>query len=234
MEYVSIPGEIREETGGNTAKKLREEDRVPCILYGGEENYHFHVHKAELNDLIYTPKFKLADVQVNGQETKAIVKDIQFHPVTDEILHIDFLELVDGRKVRIDVPVEFIGERESPGMQEGGALLQKMRRVKLRALPEHLIDEVTVDISQVEMGGSVRIKDIDVADEIELVSPPNTPIASVVKPRVLKMALLPEEEALLEEEEGLAEEEEAEVPEGEEGEIPEGEEAPEEEAEDME
>lgn len=234
MEYVTIAGELREETGGNTAKKLREQDRVPCILYGGDEHYHFQIHKTELKELVYTPKFKLARLEVNGQSTDALLKDIQFHPVSDEILHVDFFELVEERKVRADVPIEFVGERESPGMQEGGALLQKMRRVKLRALPEYLIDEVTADISAVEMGGSVRIEDLDVADEVELISPPNAPIASVVKPRVLKMDLLPEELALLEEEEEMEEEaeevpeEEAEAVEGEEAEEVAEEESPEE------
>lgn len=206
MNVVDINGEVREVKGKRELKKLRREGKIPCELYGGDDNIHFSLTLLEVKDLVYTSEFKLANVVVDGVEYRCILKDIQFHPVTDDILHIDFQELVADRKVKVEVPVRFVGS--SPGIKNGGKLIQKVRKIKLKTTPEHLIDHVTLDISGVSLGQSVRVRDIEVDDRIQIMNNPGIPVASVEVPRALRS--IEEEEAEAEElaegEEGVAEE----------------------------
>ncbi|MEM6697760.1 MAG: 50S ribosomal protein L25, partial [Bacteroidota bacterium] len=115
-----------------------------------------------------------------------IVKEVQYHPLTDEILHIDFLQLVEGTAVKVELPITFYGD--SPGLKVGGKLLQNLRRLKVKTTPEHLVDELKVDISSLELGQAVRVKDVDVTDEMEVMVSPATPVAVVEVPRALKSA----------------------------------------------
>lgn len=208
MEFVNVQGEIRELARKKGAKAVRNKGRIPCVLYGSGESIHFSVEPLSLRDVIYTPDFKLVELEVGGEKIKCILKTAQFNPVTDVIEHVDFLRLTDGKKVKIEIPVKFQGI--APGLKSGGALIQKLRRVKIEAIPEHLIDELELDISELELGQSIRIRDIKKYEGVEILNNEGIPIASIEVPRLLKT--IEEEEA-----EAAAAEAEAAAAEGEEG-----------------
>lgn len=209
METIAFTGQPRETLGKKSTRAIRAQGNIPCVAYGGEDAVHFTVTPNDVKDLIYTPDFKLAEVTVDGNSFKAFVKDIQFHPVTDDIEHIDFLRLAEGRPVKVDVPIRFKGI--SPGVKNGGKLLQRLRRVRIKTKPEHLINEMLVDISKLKINQSIRIRDIDQKLEtIEILNSPGVPVASVVTPRVLRSATAAaEKEAEGEEGEEATEEEAA-------------------------
>ncbi len=186
METHVINGTPRASVGTKDAKSNRANGQVPCIIYGGGDNTSFTVNPLEVRELIYTPDFKIVEINVDGSTHKCILKDVQFHPVTDNLLHIDFLRLVDGHPVKLDIPVRCIGV--SPGVKVGGKLQQKMRKVRIKTLPENIVDHLTVDISSLELGQSVRVRDINVADNIQIMNPLANPVASVEIPRALRSA----------------------------------------------
>jgi large subunit ribosomal protein L25 len=193
MEVISIQSEPKTQAGKKIAKQIRRDGLIPCVLYGIEKNLHFSVKPAEVKDLIYTPDFKVAQINIDGKEYRCFVKDIQLHPVTDQINHIDFYILEEGKKVKIEIPVHFHGV--SPGVKNGGTLVQKMRKLRVSVLPENMITEVNLDISKVELGDTIRIKDIPVMKGIEILYGAGVPVASVAVPRALKSAQAEEEEA---------------------------------------
>lgn len=186
MQTVALQGGERTTLGKKGTKALREEKLIPCVMYGGGEVYHFTTTANVVKPLIYTPDFKVADISLNGDTHRCIVKEVQYHPLTDEILHIDFLKLVDGTTVKVHLPVEFYGD--SPGLKTGGKLIQNLRRIKVKTTPESLVDVLRVNITGLQLGQSVRIKDLDVDDNIEIMVDPNTPIAVVEVPRALRSA----------------------------------------------
>lgn len=186
MEVVSIKAESRSEFGKKANKQLRKEGSIPAVLYGKDGNVAFKTKHNDVKHLIYTPDFKLASIEIDGSTHKAFIKEIQFHPVTDAIQHIDFLKLIDGVKVNVEVPVRFKGV--SPGIKAGGKLIQSMRKVKIKAMPDQLVDELIADISEVELGDAIRVRDLVLADGLEVMTEPSIPVASVEVPRVLKTA----------------------------------------------
>lgn len=187
MESVQVSGQLRTNVGKKAAKATRRDGVVPAVLYGlGGNPVHFTVKALDLRSLIYSPDFKLAELTVGGKTYKAIIKDHQFHPVTDELRHVDFLALEDGRTVKVQVPVRFEGT--SPGVRGGGKLQVAVRRVKIKTTPENMIDHVMLDISKLEMGGAIRVRDIQVNDGVEIMNPGGQPIASVEVPRALRSA----------------------------------------------
>jgi len=186
MESIKIAGELRKETGSKFARAFRRAGMIPCELYGGDVNIHFTATPLSLKHLVYTPEFKVAELEIDGQTYRAIMKSIQFHPVSEEILHIDFLRLVEGVPVKVEVPVRFSGV--APGVKAGGKLTQKVHRVQIKTLPEHLVDQVTLDIGKLKLGQSVRVRDINVDSAIEILNNPGIPLASIAIPRALKSA----------------------------------------------
>jgi large subunit ribosomal protein L25 len=186
MEIVAVKGQVRSDVGKKSSKAVRKEGLVPCVIYGTHDTMHFTIDPKAVKPLIYTPEFKLAEIDLDGAAYKCIVKDIQFHPVSDEIVHIDFLSLADGQKVKVEVPLKFEGV--SPGMKLGGKLQQNLRRVKIKTTPEHLVDRLVLDISHLELGQAVRVRDIAEIEGIEIMSPPGTPVASIEIPRALRSA----------------------------------------------
>lgn len=208
MESVIITGELRSQFGKKANKSLRKEGKIPAILYGGDQVDHFTTTIRDVKHLVYTPDFKLAEIQVDGKVSKAILKEIQFHPVTDEIVHIDFLRLQENTEIKVEIPVNFRGV--SPGVKAGGKLIQSLRKIKIKTTPEKLIDALIVDISNVELGGAVRVRELDIVEGIEVINDGAIPIAIVEVPRVLKTE--EEAEAAAEAEAGApAEGEEAEA-----------------------
>ncbi len=191
METVAIKGTKRAGTGKKSAKADRNSGTIPCVIYGGKENVHFTGTMGEIKQLIYTPAFKVAEINVDGSTHKCILKDIQWHPVTDDIRHIDFLELVDGKSFKVELPVRLDGV--APGIREGGKLVYKLRKVKVKTTPESLVNELVLDISSMNLGDSVRVRDIEAIEGMELMSSPALPVASVITPRALKSAAAAED-----------------------------------------
>ena len=184
MEIVSFKAETRSEIGTRGAKISRREGKVPCVLYGGGITEYFTVVPSQVKHLVYTADFKLASIDINGTEHKCILQDIQMHPVTDEIVHIDFLALQDGIPIKVEIPVAFKGD--SPGIKAGGSLVQTMRKIKIKVNPVDLMDKLYVSIEGLELGQSVRVKDIEIGDNVEVLSSLVTPIAQIAVPRALK------------------------------------------------
>jgi large subunit ribosomal protein L25 len=185
MKSIAISGSPRENVGKRDAKELRYEGKVPAVLYGGKEQIHFAVDAPALRDLVYTPEVNFAELTIGDKKFNAVLQDIQFHPLTEKILHIDFLQLFDDKKVTIEIPVKLTGT--SPGVKMGGKLIQKLRKLKVNALPKNMPQEVEVSIEPLEVGKSVRVRDLKPADFV-ITNVPEDTIVSVIMSRALKQA----------------------------------------------
>jgi len=181
MQTVAVAAQPRAEFGKKASAHIRKTGMVPAVLYSKEGVSHLVINPKEVKPLLYTPDFKLAEITIDGSTHTAIVKDAQFHPVSDDVMHIDFLKLIDGHPIICNVPVVFKGA--SPGVKLGGKLVQTMRRATIKTLPEHLIDKLEGDISEMKLGDSLRIRDLEVGEKIEIMNPPATPVALVEVPR---------------------------------------------------
>ena len=186
MQSVQVSGELRENLGKKSSKATRREGLVPAVLYGAGDPVHFTIKALDVRSLVYTPEFKLAELTVGGKTFRAIVKDYQFHPVTDALRHIDFLALQDGHPVKVQVPVIFEGV--SPGVLGGGKLQISVRRIKIKTTPENLVDKLVLDISELELGSAIRVRDIKANEGVEVMNPGGQPVASVEVPRALRSA----------------------------------------------
>jgi large subunit ribosomal protein L25 len=161
MESISISGSVRKSLGKADAKVLRREGLVPCIIYGGEENIHFQVDERAFNKLINTPNAYIVKVELNGEVYESIIKDVQFHPLTDRVVHVDFQLLLANRAVKLTLPVRTEGV--SPGVLNGGKLQQVLRRAKVSGVPANLPDFITINIGKMKIGHSVKVKDLKIA-----------------------------------------------------------------------
>ncbi len=203
MDTVAIKGNSRSDFGKSATKNIRRNGQVPCVIYGGEEIVHFSAAPIDFKSLIYTADFKLAEIELDGKKYKCFLKDAQFHPVSDDLLHIDFIELIDGKSINLELPVRFKGA--APGVKTGGKLYQKLRSVKVKTTPEHLVDQIVMDVSSLELGQSIRVRDIEELEGIAIMSSPGIPVASVEVPRALRSAAAGEEGEEEGEEEVVAE-----------------------------
>jgi large subunit ribosomal protein L25 len=185
MKTIAISGSPRENVGKRDAKELRYEGKVPAVLYGGKEQQHFAVVIADLRDVIYTPDVNFVEIDVNGTKTKAIVKDTQYHPLTDILMHIDFLQLFDEKEIVMEIPVKLAGT--SPGVKMGGKLIQKLRKLRVKALPANMPQNVEVSIEKLEVGSLVRVRDLK-GDKYVITNTPEDTIVSVAMSRALKQA----------------------------------------------
>ena len=210
MKQVSLSGSLRENVGKKDAKKLRKDGKVPCVLYGGKEQIHFTVPELNFGKLIFTPEVFEVKLDINGTEYSAILQDVQYHPVTDKVLHADFLEIAPGKQIIVGLPVKFEGT--SPGVIRGGKMIKKMYKIRVKGLIEEMPDFLVIDVSEMEIGGSVKIREIEL-DKLTLLDPPNSVIVRVKMARAV-------EEVVGEEEEEEGEGEGVEVPAGAEGETP--------------
>lgn len=193
MESVTIDGGTRAGLGKAATKVDRSSDAIPCVLYGGNENVHFTTTWNEVRHLIYTADFKTAAITTGGNSYTAIVKDVQFHPVSEKILHIDFLRLIPGTPVKVSLPLRLVGQ--SPGVKAGGKLLQSIRKIKVKVLPENLVDQVTLSISKLDLGQSARVRDIIPIEGVEIIMAPAIPVVTVEIPRALRAAAAAEAKA---------------------------------------
>jgi len=186
MESVQFTAQTREPNGKKGTKQLRAQGLVPGVLYGGSEVKHIAFTPKAIKELVYTAAFKTATIDINGTQEKCILKDIIFHPVTDEITHVDFLRLIEGHPIKVELPVKFTGV--SPGVKLGGKMIQSLRRIKVKCLPENLVDTLEVDISHLDLGDSVRVKEIKAIDGLEVMVEGATPVGLVEIPRALRSA----------------------------------------------
>jgi large subunit ribosomal protein L25 len=183
MKTITIEGQLRTGTGKKATRQLRSQGLVPGVIYGGSKEISFTAPLLAFKSIVYTPDFQLADIKVEGKSYQCILKDIQFDKVSDQLSHIDFLELVQDKKVIATIPLKFTGV--SVGVKEGGRLITKMKALKVKTLPKYLRENIEVDITELELNGNVRVEDVKV-DNYEILNSPRIPIASVVMTRQLK------------------------------------------------
>lgn len=183
MKTLEIIGYKRANLGKAESKRLRAESNVPGVLYGGKEQVHFYSPMILFRDLVYTPNAHFVNLDIEGVEYKCILQDIQFHPVSEVILHADFLLLDDKKYVRMDIPVKTTGV--APGIQAGGKLVMKQRKLTVRALPANMPDFIELEISGLDLGKSAKVNEIK-ADGFEILNNPLVSVASVEVPRALR------------------------------------------------
>lgn len=200
MNVIKLKGELRNDFGGPISRKYRAEGKVPCVMYGGEDVVHFLVEVTDMKNLIYTSDFNLVQVELDGKEYRSVIKDIQFHPVTEMIEHIDFQQLVDGRKVKVFVPVSLYGD--AVGVKDGGALVAVIRKLQIKATPENLVSELKGDISKLKLSQAITVRDMLIPEGVEVLQDPSSPVGYIEVPRSLKSA---ESAAAVAGEEGEAE-----------------------------
>lgn len=185
MKTIKVQAELRSELGKSVSRRLRSEGKVPAVIYGGNEPIHMTVTPLSVRGLVYSPEFQIVEIDVNGETRRCIMKDLQFDVVTDELNHIDFLELVEDKQIIANLPINFIGQPQ--GVKDGGRLVTKLNSVKVRTYPKHLVAQLDVNIEKLELNGNVRVQDI-AAENMEIMNPPRIPIASVVMTRALRQA----------------------------------------------
>ena len=192
MKAVSISGSVRQNVGKKDAKAVRKQGLVPGVLYGGEQQIPFLVKEMDMNALIYTPEVKYAELNLEGKTYPATIQELQFHPVTGTLLHVDLLETVPNRPVTISIPVKIVGT--APGVLRGGKLAKKARKLKVRGALENIPEYVTVDISQMDILDTIRAGQIKI-DNVEVVDVPSTIIVAVLSSRNVTEAATEEEAA---------------------------------------
>lgn len=185
MKTIEIKGSLRQETGKKSSKLLRREANVPCVIYGKEANVHFSAHENTFKNLIYTHKAHLVQVELDGKIYKAVLKDIQFHPVTDKILHIDFTQIFDKKPVVISIPIQVHGD--SVGVIAGGKLSIRKRTLKVKALANDLPEFLPVDITDLKIHQSVKVGDL-AYEKLELLDPKIATVLSIATSRVAQKA----------------------------------------------
>lgn len=193
MKEVSLSGSARTNVGKKDAKAVRVAGEVPCVIYGTGRQIHFSVKHVEMEKLVYTPNVYIINVNVDGSEMRSIIQDIQFHPVTDRIQHVDFIELEADKKIKVNIPVILFGR--SPGVLSGGKLQQIFRKVKVFTTPDNLPDSIKVDISKLKIGQAIRIRDIN-SEQLNILNAASAVICSV---KMSRGAVATEEEEATEE-----------------------------------
>ena len=189
MKSITIKGSERESVGKKATKALRNAGKVPCVIYGGDKPLHFAADELSFKDLVYTPNAHTVVVDLEGgKKYDAVMQDIQFHPVTDNILHVDFYQLFKDKEVTMDIPVRLLGN--SPGVRNGGRLLFRKRKLAIKALPDNLPDFFDVDISKLKIGGNISVATL-LKDKFTILHPDNTVVVQV---KAARNAVLADEE----------------------------------------
>jgi len=186
MKSVAINGELRSAIGKKDSKKLRVDGKVPCVLYGGAEPVHFQADVAEFRKVVYTPNVYLVDLTVDGKEYKAIMQDVQWHPVEEQMLHVDFLQVDATKPIKVEVPVKVEGYAK--GMRAGGKMKLNLRRLKVKALPQDLPDSITLNIDDLELGQSIKVGQID-AGKLEILNSKSIPAVTIMITRAARAAM---------------------------------------------
>ena len=216
MKFITIKGSKRESVGKVATKALRNAGRVPCVLYGGKEPLHFSAPELDFSKLVYTHSAHTVKIQLQeGEKINAILQDIQFHPLTDKILHVDFYQIFDDKEVSMDIPVNLEGS--APGvLNSGGVLSLNKRKLRVRAIPANLPDFIIADISNLELGNKLYTAELQ-KEDYTILHPDNTVVCQV---RTSRASIIEEEEELETEVEGTKEGIEGSEAEGSETEAP--------------
>lgn len=185
MKTIEINGSFRKELGKKSSKELRKALNVPCVMYGGKENIHFFSHENNFTKLIYTPNAHLVLLNIEGKTYKVVLKDIQFHPVSDKIIHIDFTEVFDDKPIIIRIPIQVHGD--SAGVKAGGKLRIKMRGLLVKGLAKDIPEILPVDITELNIHDSVKVGDLSF-DNIELVDQKKSMVLTIATSRVAQIS----------------------------------------------
>lgn len=202
MKEYSLKAQAREDKGKFASKTLRKQDLIPAVLYGGEKNINIVVSQREVRDLIYTPDIFLVNLDIDGEVHRCILQELQFHPVTDRVIHLDFLEVHEDKPVMIQVPVQLDGH--AIGVRAGGKLQQDIRKLKVKGLYQDIPERLHIDISKLQLGKVLKVNELNF-ENLEILTPKNAVVAAVRSSRV---AVAIDEDEL--EDEGEAGEEKAE------------------------
>jgi len=183
MKSITIEGQLRTETGKKITRRLRSQGLVPGVIYGGSQEVNFAAPVLAFKNLVYTSEFQLAEIKVDGKTYRCILKDVQLEKVTDELAHMDFLELVEDKKIVATIPIKFTGT--AAGVKSGGKLVTKMKTLKVKTYPKYLKENIEVDLTTLELNGNIRVEDVK-EPNYEILNSPRIPMASVVMTRQLK------------------------------------------------
>ena len=183
MKTITIEGQLRTETGKKVTRRLRSQGMVPGVIYGGAKEINFAAPVLAFKQLLYTPDFQLAEIHVEGSSYRCILKDVQLNKVSDELAHLDFLELVEDKKLVATIPIKFTGV--AAGVKGGGKLETKMKTLKVKTFPKYLRENIEVDLTNLELNENIRVEDVK-DENLEILNSPRIPIASVVMTRILK------------------------------------------------
>lgn len=181
MKTIEIAVKKRVKTGKTDTRELRKQANVPCVLYGGKDVLHFYAHKNEFRKLVYTPEALIVHLNIDGEKHEAIMQALQFHPVSDELNHIDFIEVDEKKPVIINIPIVLTGN--CIGVKNGGKLREKRRSLKVKGLVKHLPDTLEVDLTKVDVGDVVKVEDLKYPN-IELLDTPRSMVVSVLSSRL--------------------------------------------------
>ncbi|MBN2776156.1 MAG: 50S ribosomal protein L25/general stress protein Ctc [Bacteroidales bacterium] len=180
MKHFEVEASLRTDLGKKATKKIRKEGNIPCVIYGKDEVVHFHTAQSAVRKLIYTPEVMFADIKIDGKVKTATIKDIQFHPVSDLILHIDFYEVDDNTPIKIQIPIVVKGN--SPGVKAGGKLKLNNRKITVKGLMSDIPDTFTIDISPLKIGDAIRVKNLQ-SDKLEFVDPKSNVVVIISSAR---------------------------------------------------
>jgi len=183
MKTIAISAEKRTELGKKFTRDLRRANHVPCVMYGGAEVIHFHAHENDFRHIVYTPNAYIVEITINGTLHKAVMKELQFHPVSDKLTHIDFVEVFQDSPFVLEIPIKLVGV--AIGLKDGGKPRQRRRVLKVRGLLQHLPDALEIDITDVAIGDVIKVGDL-AYDNLEILDPSRSMIFSIVSSRISK------------------------------------------------
>ena len=183
MKTITIEGQIRTEFGKKATRQLRLEEKVPAVIYGGAKEINFAAPATAFKNVVYTPDFMVVLANIDGKAYRCVLKDLQFDKVSDQLIHVDFLELVEDKKVIVTLPLKFNGA--PVGVKAGGKLVIKIKSLKVKLLPKYLRENIELDITNLELNENIRVQDVK-ADNMEIMNSPRIPIASITMTRQLK------------------------------------------------
>jgi large subunit ribosomal protein L25 len=185
MKTIEIIGYRRANLGKSDSQRLRDEGNVPCVLYGGDNQIHFYAPMILFREVVYTNEAHFVHLNIEGEESQAILQEVQFHPVSEVILHADFLRIAEDRKIKMNIPARLVGQ--APGVSKGGTLVQKRSSLKVLGFPKDMPDHIDVDVSELDFHHAIKVSDIKYQG-LELMDPKQASVAVVEVPRAAKLA----------------------------------------------
>jgi len=185
MKSFELKGTVRTDLGKKASKAERVTDNIPCVLYGGKDNVHFTTTVSEVRKLVYSPDVFVVNLEIDGNKTKAIMKALQFHPVTDKVLHLDFLQLTEDKPVVVEIPVKLEGLAE--GVKAGGKLALEMRKLKVKGLYQQIPENIVIDVTALGLGKSIQVGAVSV-ENLDILNAKNAVVAQVKLTRAARGA----------------------------------------------